>query len=195
MKLVALVAVKRTPAYYKTYLLHPSQQQQQHQQMAREEASNQEILQLQQPLLLQESFATATSHVSPTNNNNNDDSDQPPTTADAQAHDDDDVSRNIPVMLWYQFLRCAPEAIWLSSVLSAYVTYSFMVLLRLLFLVVKRLMHLYVLIFLRFAILKQLCLLATTQQSRIGWLSFGGGRHYAVYSSLFGRHLGRHVPS
>eukprot|EP00977_Amphora_coffeiformis_P027974 scaffold34676_cov176-Amphora_coffeaeformis.AAC.3 len=36
-------------------------------------------------------------------------------------NDDDNVSRNIPIMLWYQFLRCGPEAIWLTSVLSAYV--------------------------------------------------------------------------
>ena len=31
------------------------------------------------------------------------------------------INRNIPVTLWYQFLRCFGEGIWLTSVLSAYV--------------------------------------------------------------------------
>lgn len=56
---------------------------------------------------------------STTNNNNGGNNDSPPNISDPVPPSL--VSRNIPIMLWYQFLRSGPESIWLSSVLSAYV--------------------------------------------------------------------------
>ena len=82
--------------------------------MAPSESNEQTAAALQEPLLLSSPTNDETRNDSiPPNNNTN--------TAPGDSESPPRLSRNIPLALAYQFMRCAPEGVWLNTVMPAYV--------------------------------------------------------------------------